>query len=148
MEVLCNRLEERIGYRFRDGALVLEAVTHKSFSNEQSQEFHPPFNERLEFLGDAVLGLVVSDYLFTNCPLLSEGRLTRIRAELVNEHSLAALARSLDLGGCLLLGKGEELSGGRDKESLLADFLEALIGAVFADGGLERAAEVVTEIFG
>jgi ribonuclease-3 len=148
METLREGLEERIGYRFRDTERLLEAVTHKSFSNEQPLEPHPPFNERLEFLGDAVLELVVSDYLFRNYPLLPEGRLTRIRAELVNEHSLAALARRLDLGRWLLLGKGEELSGGRDKESLLADFAEALIGAVFADGGMEKATELVLGMLG
>ncbi|MBN1140370.1 MAG: ribonuclease III [Deltaproteobacteria bacterium] len=145
--LLEDRLEERIGYQFRNRGLLREAVTHKSFSNEQPLGARPGYNERLEFLGDAVLELVVSDYLFRRYPLLPEGRLTRIRAELVNERSLARLARDLDLGPHLLLGKGEEGSGGRDKESLLADFLEALIGAVFADGGLEPVARMVATLF-
>lgn len=148
MAVLRGEIENRLGYRFNNEFLLMEAMTHKSYSNERPQEPRPPFNERLEFLGDAVLELVISDYLFRSYPLLSEGRLTRIRSELVNEHSLAALARNLNLGSWLLLGKGEELSGGRDKESLLADFVEALIGAVFADGGLDRAAAVVLGLYG
>jgi ribonuclease III len=140
-------LQRRIDYFFDNSALLRESLTHKSFSNE-----HPgksfPHNERLEFLGDAVLDLVVSRGIFRDFPALPEGELTRIRAEVVSESGLAAVARDLDLGNCLLLGRGEERSGGRDKESLVADALEALLGAIFCDGGFERVAAVIEALFG
>jgi ribonuclease-3 len=123
-------------YRFTDSALLDEALTHKSYVNERkgSSQSH---NERLEFLGDAVLSLIVSDYLATRYPHLSEGALSKLKAKLVSEPSLAAAARRLDLGVRLRLGRGEELSKGREKTSLLADGLEAVIAAVYLDGGLE-----------
>jgi ribonuclease-3 len=123
-------------YRFNDAALLDEALTHKSYVNERkgSSQSH---NERLEFLGDAVLSLIVSDYLATRYPQLSEGALSKLKAKLVSEPSLAAAARRLDLGVRLRLGRGEELSKGREKTSLLADGLEAVIAAVYLDGGLE-----------
>lgn len=123
-------------YRFNDSALLDEALTHKSYVNERkgSSQSH---NERLEFLGDAVLSLIVSDYLATRYPQLSEGALSKLKAKLVSEPSLAAAARRLDLGVRLRLGRGEELSKGREKTSLLADGLEAVIAAVYLDGGLE-----------
>jgi ribonuclease-3 len=138
-----DSLEERIGYHFSDAALFQESLTHRSFSNEQPGKA-VPHNERLEFLGDAVLDLVISHYIFCTFPALSEGDLTRIRAEVVSEKSLAMLGRQLGLGACLQLGKGEARSGGRDKESLVADALEALLGAVFCDGGFESV-QLVTE---
>lgn len=121
-------------------------MTHRSYANECQAECLSD-NERLEFLGDAVLDLVVSQYLMANLPDSHEGDLTRIRAEVVSLPSLASLARSLDIGSCLLLGKGEERSGGRDKSSLLADALEALFGAVFTDGGFESAKAVLLPLF-
>lgn len=139
-------LEERIGYRFRARSLLREAFTHKSFSNEQPGR-GLPHNERLEFLGDAVLDLVISRKIFDAFPHLPEGELTRIRAEVVSEKGLAAVGRALGIGGCLLLGRGEEKSGGREKESLTADALEALLGAVFCDGGLEAAGAVIERLF-
>ncbi len=139
-------LQERIGYRFVDPALLREALTHKSYSNEKSGG--SPYNERLEFLGDAVLDLVVSDRVFHLYPAESEGELTRIRAEVVSEKGLARVARAIGLGDCLSLGRGEERSGGREKESLNADALEALLGAVFRDGGLAPATAVVERLFG
>jgi len=144
----CEKLlQRRIGYRFNNPALLRESLTHKSFSNEHTGE-PVPHNERLEFLGDAVLDLVVSHRIFNDFPALPEGELTRIRAELVSEKGLVAVARDLDLGNCLLLGRGEERSGGRDKESLLADALEGLLGAVFCDGGFECVTSVVDSLFG
>ncbi|MEZ4599459.1 MAG: ribonuclease III [Syntrophotaleaceae bacterium] len=134
-------LEEKIHYRFRDGSLLQEALTHKSYSNEQPGGVLP-FNERLEFLGDAVLGLIVSRYAFHHLATATEGELTRIRAEVVNEKSLAAIAGQLMLGRYLRLGRGEEKSGGRTKRSLLANAFEALLGAVFCDGGFENACRV------
>jgi ribonuclease-3 len=130
-------LEEKTAYSFRSRALLEEALTHKSFSNERQGET-VPFNERLEFLGDAVLDLVVSRYVYRRFPAAPEGELTRIRAEVVNEKSLAHVARRLALGEYLRLGKGEEKSGGRKKDSLLANALEAFLGAVFCDGGFEE----------
>jgi ribonuclease-3 len=123
-------------YRFNDSALLDEALTHKSYVNERkgSSQSH---NERLEFLGDAVLSLIVSDYLATRYPQLSEGALSKLKAKLVSEPALAAAAKRLDLGVRLRLGRGEELSKGREKASLLADGLEAVIAAVYLDGGLE-----------
>lgn len=135
-------LENQIGYRMVDRSLLRSALTHKSYSNEQPRAALP-FGERLEFLGDAVLDLLVSDTLFQRYPQLSEGDLTRVRAELVSERNLAPLAQRLNLGGYLLLGRGEESSGGREKASLLADAFEALLGAIYRDGGLIAARMVV-----
>lgn len=138
-------LQVTIGYRFRDPHLLREALTHKSFSNEQARR-DIPHNERLEFLGDAVLDLVVSDLIFRSYPSLPEGELTRIRAEIVSERGLAEIARRIGIGGGLLLGRGEERSGGREKDSLIADALEAVLGAVFRDGGLEPVSEIVARL--
>jgi ribonuclease-3 len=135
-------LEETIGYRFSDTALLRESLTHKSFSNEQAGR-GVPHNERLEFLGDAVLDLVVSHALFRSFPDLAEGELTRIRAEVVSEKGLAAIGRQLGLGASLRLGRGEDRSGGREKDSLVADALEAILGAVFCDGGFENARRII-----
>lgn len=141
-----RELEALIGYAFRDQALLVSAMTHSSYANE-CQAVARSDNERLEFLGDAVLDLVVSEYLLTSQPVLNEGGLTRLRAEVVALPSLAELAKSLGLGTFLLLGKGEERSGGRDKASLLADALEALFGAVFLDGGYAAAREVILPLY-
>lgn len=139
-------LEERIGYRFSSPALLDEALTHRSFTNEQPGATSP-HNERLEFLGDAVLTLVVSATIFAAYPALSEGELTRIRAEVVNEQALARIARRLELGPLLRLGRGEQRSGGSDKDSLLANVLEALLGSIFRDGGLDAARQLVENLF-
>jgi len=139
-------LQARIAYRFRSVPLLRESLTHKSFSNE-SPTGAPPHNERLEFLGDAVLDLAVSCRIFRDYPSFPEGELTRIRAEVVSEKGLAAVGRTLGLGACLLLGRGEERSGGREKPSLLADALEALLGAVFCDGGFAPTQAVVDTLF-
>jgi ribonuclease-3 len=138
-------LEASLGYSFADRALLAEALTHRSYANERPGDL--PDNERLEFLGDAVLDLVISQFLMTHRPESPEGELTRIRAEVVALPSLERLARSLDLGRSLLLGRGEELSGGRNKASLLADALEALFGAIFTDGGFEGARSVILPLF-
>jgi ribonuclease-3 len=140
------KLEESLKYSFRDRALLAEAMTHRSYVNEHPLE-NLPDNERLEFLGDAVLDLVISDYLMKALPNSPEGELTRVRAEVVSLPGLAALASSLDIGSGLLLGKGEERSGGRNKSSLLADALEALFGAIFTDKGFDAAKAVVLPLF-
>ena len=140
------KLEESLGHSFQDKDLFIEALTHRSFANECHAE-NLPDNERLEFLGDAVLDLVTSEYLMNKLPDSPEGQLTRIRADVVSMPGLARIARSLDIGPAILLGKGEERSGGREKSSLLADALESLIGAVFTDGGFDAAKAVVLPLF-
>jgi ribonuclease III len=135
-------LEERLNYRFRDIDLLSIALTHRSYVNENP---YPPLadNERFEFLGDAVLGLCVSDLLINKYVDFSEGTLSKIRAGIVNEKPLAELASSLQLGDCLLLGKGEENSGGRAKDSLLANSLEAVIAAIYLDFGFNEVKTVL-----
>jgi ribonuclease-3 len=139
-------LEARLGYRFIDRALLARALTHRSYANE-SRDPAIVDNERLEFLGDAVLDLIVGHLLFATYAEADEGELSRQRAELVSEPSLARLARELALGECLLLGRGESRSGGSAKESLLANTLEALLGAVFVDAGYAVAEGVARSLF-
>ncbi|MEW6442701.1 MAG: ribonuclease III [bacterium] len=139
-----ERLQARIGYRFRDPSLLEEALTHRSLLNELNQCGRRD-NERLEFLGDAVLGLVTADMLMQAFPDATEGELTPHRASLVRRKKLAEIAEGLELGGCLYLGRGEEQTAGRQKSSLLADALEALIGAVYLDGGFDAASKIVQE---
>jgi ribonuclease-3 len=138
-------LQTALAYGFTNHLLLEEALTHKSYVNEQKATAGS-HNERLEFLGDAVLSLVISEQLAALLPLSSEGALSKHKARLVSEIMLAAAARRLNLGSCLRLGRGEELSRGREKESLLADALEALIAAVYLDGGMESARRVVTAL--
>lgn len=140
-----GELQERLGYRFRDPALLIQALTHRSYAREQGEEGD---NERLEFLGDAVLGLCVADLLYRRSPRDTEGDLSKKRAACVNERCLVDVARALMLGEAIRMGKGEELSGGRSKASLLADTLEAVIGAVYLDGGLDEAKRLVDDHFG
>lgn len=132
--------EEKIGYEFKDKTYIQTALTHSSFANEH-KEFN--YNERLEFLGDSVLGLVVSDYLFRARNDLPEGKLTRLRANVVCEESLSAVARKINLGDHLFLGKGEKASGGSDRDSILADATEAVIAAIYLDGGFDQAKDFI-----
>ncbi len=145
MQNQLGKLEQNIGYVFTDRQLLLQALTHKSFSNEQSE--FVPHNERLEFLGDAVLELVISDWVFCHYPDIPEGGLTRIRAEVVSEKGLSRIARQLQIGSVMRLGKGEQQSGGSDKSSLLADALEALLGAIYRDSGFVAVGPVVERAF-
>lgn len=133
-----EKLEDRIGYHFHNRALLKQALTHSSFSNEQ-KIYKKPHYERLEFLGDAVLELVTSDFLYHKYPDMAEGKLSKTRAAMVCESSLALCAEELDLGSFLLLGKGEESDRGRIKASIIADVMEAIIGAIYLDGGMEPA---------
>ena len=133
-------LENRLGYRFDEPGQLELAVTHRSWCAEHDGG---PSNERLEFLGDAVLGLVVADFLYQRFPDLPEGQMAKTRAAVVNAATLTDLAVDIELGGHLRLGKGEEISGGRTKASIVSDALEAIIGAVYVDGGLESAREFV-----
>lgn len=141
-----SALEERLGHRFVDRELLARALTHRSYANE-SRDPELADNERLEFLGDAVLDLAVGYLLLVTYVGADEGELSRQRAELVSEPSLARLAQELLLGDCLLLGRGESRSGGRSKESLLANTLEALFGAVFLDAGYLVADGVIRRLF-
>jgi ribonuclease-3 len=137
-----DSLQAALAYRFTNPVLLQEALTHKSFINERKTTAGS-HNERLEFVGDAVLSLVVSEQLAALLPQSSEGALSKHKARLVSESMLAHVARRLKVGDCLRLGRGEELSRGREKDSLLADALEALIAAVYLDGGLESSRRVV-----
>ena len=134
-----EKLKTRLGYQFKDPALLLRALRHRSAGREN--------NERLEFLGDAVLGFIVADFLTAHFPAASEGELSRIRAALVQQATLAAIARELRLGESLILGPGELKSGGANRDSILADALEALICALYLDGGLDTCRALVQSWF-
>jgi ribonuclease III len=138
-------LEGRIGYPFRDRSFLQRALSHRSWCAENGGYAS---NERLEFLGDSVLGLVVTNDVFRRFPELPEGQLSEVRAGVVNARALADVAGEMRLGDCLLLGKGEDAGGGRTKQSILADALEALIAAVYLDGGLDAATRLVLDWFG
>ena len=133
-------LQNKIGYQFKNPALLNEALTHSSYANEHKTQ-HIKYNERLEFLGDSVLSVVVSDYIYKNCPELPEGELTKLRASLVCEKSLYEFAKKIDLGKYLILSKGERNNGGADRPSILSDAFEALIAAIYIDGGLAPASK-------
>lgn len=138
-------LEERLHLRFLEPDLLRSSLTHRSYAFEHGGVTN---NERLEFLGDSVLGLVVTDMIFSEFPHLPEGEMAKLRAATVNMGVLADVARELGLGDHLLLGRGEELSAGREKSSILADALEALLGAIYLDGGMDAARAVVDQLFG
>ena len=137
-------LEEAIGYKFHNIALLQNALTHSSYANER---WHNSLmsNERLEFLGDSILGMVVAEFLYRNFPDRPEGELTRMRAAMVCEKTLASVANRIDLGRHLLLGNGEEQGGGRSRNSILADAVESVIAASFLDGGMEAARQFIQQ---
>lgn len=134
-------LEEKLGYHFQDITLLEHALTHSSYANESRGRYTS--NERLEFLGDSVLGMVVADHLYRTYPDMPEGELTRTRAALVCEESLVEVAHELGLGSHLRLGKGEELCGGRNRPSIQADAVEAVLAAVYLDGGIGSARKII-----
>ena len=140
-----QELEKKLNYTFRDPALLSEALSHSSYANEH-RGARLNSNERLEFLGDSVLGFVTAEFLFTRHPDLPEGDLTRIRAALVCEQSLYEVARKLDLGRYLKLGRGEESGGGRERTSILADATEAVFAAVYLDGGIRAASDLIHRV--
>ena len=137
-----KELEQMIGYTFHDPQMLLTAMCHSSYANEHRQK-QMPDNERLEFLGDAVLEIASSDFLFHQYPQMPEGKLTKLRASIVCEPTLALCAREIHLEQHLLLGKGEEHTGGRYRDSIVSDAMEALIGAIYLDGGFANAKEFV-----
>ena len=138
MSEACARLERRLGYAFRDAGLLVLALTHRSRGARN--------NERLEFLGDAILSMVIADALYERYPQLTEGELTRMRASLVKQETLAELAREIGLGEALALGGGECKSGGYERDSILSDALEAIIGAAFKDGDFEAARDIIARL--
>lgn len=142
MDAKLKGLEEIIGYSFKDQHLLSHALTHSSYANEKHWD-KTKCNERLEFLGDAVLELLSSQFLFKNYPTMPEGEMTKLRASLVCEQTLAFCAEEIPLGDYLLLGKGEDQTGGRKRPSVVSDAMEAVIGAIYLDGGLANAKEFV-----
>ncbi len=141
-EAIQAALENKFNYHFSNGSILFQALTHSSYANEMRMPKESN-NERLEFLGDAVLELVTSEYVYQENKDLSEGDLTKLRASIVCEQTLSTCARDLELGDYLLLGKGEDASGGRIRDSILSDALEAIIGAIYLDGGFTNAKEFV-----
>lgn len=139
-----SKFEDTIRYSFNNIELLKKAFTHSSYANEKHIEKYDN-NERLEFLGDAILELVISDYIYKNYPKMPEGELTKLRAGTVCEVSLAEKARKINIGEFLMLGKGEEATGGRERDSILADTFEAVIGAIYLDGGIVSAKKYVLE---
>ena len=143
-EFLLNELQNTLGYKFKDPALLIEALTHSSYANEMKKS-GAVSNERLEFLGDSVLGMTVAVLIYKSNPKMPEGNMTRLRSELVCEKSLAALAMTFGLGECLLLGRGEEKGGGRKRPSILADAVEAVLAAMYLDGGFDPVAQFINK---
>lgn len=137
-----KHFQESLGYKFKNESLLKTALTHSSYANEKKSK-GVNNNERLEFLGDSVLNLIVSDYIFKSYPDLPEGNMTKIRSSVVCESMLKDLSSEISIGNYILLGKGEELTGGRKRASILADAFEAVIGAIYSDGGFEEAKKFV-----
>ena len=135
-----DAFEQRLDYQFKNRSLLVNALSHTSYTNEHGLP-KTSSNERLEFLGDAIVDMVVSDYLYRNYPELPEGSLTKIRAAVVCEGSFAHIAGSMGYGECLLLGKGEQATGGRERASVLADTFEAVVAAMYLDGGMDKVSE-------
>ena len=144
-----DQLQECLGYSFQDRSLLEQALTHKSYGYELNPDLHLALrdNERLEFLGDAVLQLILSDLLVCSFPDYDEGNLTKTRAALVNEKSLSEMGLALGLPKLVRLGKGEQLTGGRDKASIVSDAFEALMGALYLDGGFDNARSIIKKLF-
>ena len=138
-----DKLEEKIGYSFKNRELLTTALTHSSYTNERHDSLD--CYERLEFLGDSILGVVTAEFLYRHRPKLPAGRMTRLRAELVCEVSLHKVALSLELGKYMRLGRGEERTGGRERTSILADMVEAIIAAIYLDSGMEEAKKFVMD---
>lgn len=139
-----NLFQKNLGYTFSNTELLKTALTHTSYAHEKNTVSY----ERLEFLGDAVLQLLTSKYIYKNYPTFPEGKMSRMRANIVCETTLSKIAEKLDIGSFALLGKGEELTGGRTRPSILADMVEATLAAIYLDGGLEKAQEVIFDAYG
>jgi len=146
-KIKLKELENKLNIKFGNQNLLRRALTHKSFANENS-DLNIKDNERLEFLGDSVLSIVVSEYIFLKLPDLPEGELTKIRARIVCEASLSEAAKSIKLGDFIMLGRGEELTGGRERPSILADGFEAVLAAIYLDGSFSRVKKFILDIMG
>ncbi|MFH0926750.1 MAG: ribonuclease III [bacterium] len=146
-ELELKAFQDKINYHFNDINLLNHTLTHKSYANELRKFQEVENNERLEFLGDSVLGLIISDFLFKEFPEYPEGELSKIKSYIVSEAALAELARNIQLGDYLLLGKGENQTGGRDKSSILSDAFEALIAGIYIDGKFEKIYEWIITLF-
>jgi len=144
-EMQLKMLKDKLEYEFKNPALLKKALTHSSYANESIRNADAS-NERLEFLGDSLLGMAVALIIYNKKPSLSEGQMTKFRAELVCERSLAVLAKELDLGAYMLLGRGEENGGGRSRPSILSDAFEAIIGAMYLDGGYEPVEKLISKL--
>lgn len=140
----CKQIEKKLGYQFKNRDILYNALTHSSYNNENKIEYKFN-NERLEFLGDAILELIISEYLYRNFPDLTEGEMTKMRARIVCTNSLAESAFQLDLGNVIIMGKGEITSGGRTRKSIMANTMEAVIGAIYLDGGFHHARNFVMD---
>ena len=147
LDLIQSLVDKKLNYNFSDKSFLFQALSHSSFVKECPREWHLTSNERLEFLGDAVLGQVVSEKIFVACPNASEGECSLLRGSIVNEQSLAELAKFYGLGECLLLSRGEISSQGHEKKSILADAMEALVGAIFLDGGYDAIREILLTWF-
>ena len=145
-ELQIKELQKKIGYRFKNKSLLVKSMTHSSYANEK-QKITNGNNERLEFLGDSLLGMSVAILIYGLKPELSEGKMTKLRAELVCERSLADIARELDLGVYLLLGRGEKSAGGQSRPSILSDAFEAMLGAIYLDGGFKPVEKLIVKYF-
>jgi len=143
--VVIETFEKIIGYKFKNKRILKEALTHSSYANENKEE-ELQFNERLEFLGDSVLSIVISEYIFLKLPDLPEGELTKIRARIVCEAALSKTAKKIQLGEFLKLGRGEELTGGRTRPSILADGFEAVLAAIYLDGSFSRIKKFILDL--
>jgi len=141
-----SKIQDKLGYFFGNRELLIRSLTHSSYANENMKSGMTS-NERLEFLGDSLLGMTVAELIYKNKPELTEGQMTKLRAELVCEKSLAALADKLDLGAYMMLGRGEENGGGRSRPSILADALEAVLAAIYLDGGFDPTIRFVSDCF-
>lgn len=146
MDSILMQLENKLGYQYKTLHLALQALTHPSFEHESTTAGNGDY-QRLEFLGDAILGMLLAEILYLRFPDKNEGDLSRYRSQIADQETLAAIARNRGLGELILLGRGEELSEGRDKDSILSDVLEALIGASYLDGGLDAARPLVSTLF-
>jgi ribonuclease-3 len=142
-----QQLQSRLGYAFRDGMLLHQALVHRSYLNESAPLTVQASNERLEFLGDAVLGMLIAEELYRRFPVATEGQLTEMRAQLVRGAALAEVGEALEIGRSLVMGRGEERSGGRRRAPNLGRALEALIGAIYLDGGLKAVRDVIDRLF-
>ena len=141
IEEILNNCQEAIKYEFRNRAYLLEAITHRTYANESKKKMK--YNQRLEFLGDSVLSLIISDYLFKKYNTRKEGLLSKVKSSLVSQKSLADISKELKLGDFLLLGHGEEVSGGRYRDNMLEDLFEAIVGAIYLDSGITNASKFV-----